>query len=243
MRRTQLERDILVTMQATEGAAVHEHSIHVGRTARYYLLGMPGAEVRRAWFVLHGYGQLAESLLRRCAPLGADDTLVLAPEALSRFYLAPAAAQHRDSRVGASWMTREARESEIADYVAYLDRLSLEVRRMCGGGALDTRVLGFSQGVATAVRWVLLGTVEPPRTLVLWAGGLPPELWTDTARERLAGTQLVLAAGDADPYIAPGDLARTVDRAQAFGYRARGFGFAGGHVITDVALAEALAAG
>src|SRR5688572_17917874 len=97
---------------------MHEHHLRVQRTARYYALGSVGAHVRCIWVVLHGYGQLAASLLSRCAPLAGDDTLVVAPEALSRFYLAPVSpADHRNAKVGASWMTREARESEIADYV------------------------------------------------------------------------------------------------------------------------------
>jgi predicted esterase len=219
---------------------MHEHRIRVDRTARYYVLGSAGAHVRRLWIVLHGYGQLAASLLRRCEPLAAPDTLVVAPEALSRFYITPVSpADHGNARVGASWMTREARESEIADYVAYLDLLHTELTRDCAA-APETRVLGFSQGVATAVRWALLGTAAPPRQLLLWAGHLPPEIWSDAARTRLADTELVLAAGDTDPYIAPGDLEKGVERAQAFGYRVRGLSFSGGHVITPEALRQAL---
>jgi predicted esterase len=220
-----------------------EQFISVPRTARYYLLGSPGPAVRRLWIVLHGYGQLAAPMLRRCAPLAADDTLVAAPEALSRFYLAAVASpeQHGEARVGASWMTREARESEIADQIAYLDRLHAELLRECGRAALETHVLGFSQGVAAAARWAILGATPPPVRLVCWAGNLPPEIWADAAGVRLAHTELVLAAGDADPYIAPGELERTVERARAHGLTARAFSFAGGHVLTAAALPEALA--
>ena len=217
---------------------MEERSIRVERTARYHLLGSPGADVRRLWVVLHGYGQLAASLLRRCEALAGPGTLVAAPEALSRFYLASTSpADHAQAKVGASWMTREARESEIADQVAYLDRLHAELMKECGARRLETRVLGFSQGVATAVRWALLGTTPPPAQLLLWAGHLPPETWTDSARERLAETELVFAAGDADPYVGPDELARTVERARGFGFRARAHGFAGGHAITAAALA------
>jgi predicted esterase len=223
---------------------MHEHQLQVERTARYYTLGSAGAQVRRLWVVLHGYGQLAASLLRRCEPLTAPDTLVVAPEALSRFYVTPVSpADHGDARVGASWMTREARASEIADYVGYLDRLHAELTRVCGGSELELRVLGFSQGVATAVRWALLGTAAPPRQLVLWAGHLPPETWTDAARARFADTEIVLAAGDTDPYIAPGDLEKGVERAQGFGYCVRGFSFVGGHAITPAVLQQALQPG
>jgi predicted esterase len=222
---------------------MEERSIRVERTARYYLLGSPGPEVRRLWIVLHGYGQLAAAMLRRCAPLAGDDTLVAAPEALSRFYLAAVATPetHGEARVGASWMTREARESEIADQVGYLDRLHAGLLRECGGAVRETHVLGFSQGAAAAARWALLGATPPPVQLLLWAGHLPPEIWTDAARARLAHTELVLAAGDADPYIPAGELDRTVERARAQGLTARAFSFSGGHALTTAALAGALA--
>jgi predicted esterase len=223
---------------------MQEHQLRVERTARYYLLGSPGNHVRRLWVALHGYGQLASSLLRRCETLVRADTLVVAPEALSRFYLAPVSpAAHRDAQVGASWMTREARESEIADYVAYLDRLHAELIRECGGNELETRVLGFSQGAATAVRWALLGqSGPPPRQLLVWAGGLPQEMWTDAARARLANTEIVLAAGDADPYVSAEDFDRIVERLETAGYRPRAFPFVGGHTVTREALARAVGA-
>src|ERR1051325_10016453 len=43
---------------------------------------------------------------------------LVAPEGLSRFYLSERATERR---VGASWMTREDRLAEIADYLGYLD--------------------------------------------------------------------------------------------------------------------------
>ncbi len=49
-------------------------------------------------------------------------------------------------------MTKEDRENEIADYVDFLDAVFGEV---VTPGARVT-VLGFSQGVATAARWLAL---------------------------------------------------------------------------------------
>ncbi len=223
---------------------MHEHQLRVDRTARYYVLGSPGPHVRRVWYVLHGYGQLASALLRQCESLGGADALVVAPEGLSRFYLKMpvATGDHASSKIGASWMTREARESEIADNVAYFDRLHATIAEACSNDP-DTRVLGFSQGVATAVRWAVLGAAGAPRQMLLWAGSLPPEIWTDAARQRLAGTELVLAAGDADPYVSPDEFARVVERARAFGYRTRAYSFSGGHTVTAELLAGALTAG
>ncbi len=96
------------------------HHLPVGRTARYYTLGPIGAATRQVWFACHGYGQLAERFLQRFEPLDDGAHLIVAPEGLSRFYLSD---NPRERRVGATWMTREDRLNEIADYVRYLDTL------------------------------------------------------------------------------------------------------------------------
>ena len=216
---------------------MEEHHLKVERTARYHVLGTPGPGVRRCWVVLHGYGQLAASLLRQCEPLAAPDTLVVAPEGLSRFYVGSTAPRdHAEANVGASWMTREARATEIADYVAYLDRLHTHLVEACAT-RFDTSVLGFSQGVATAGRWAALGTAPPPSRLVLWAGRAPEELWTDAARRRLANAEVVLAAGDSDGFISPGDLEQASEHARGRGYRVRTLTFRGGHAIPRTAVA------
>ena len=78
------------------------HELEVPRTARVASFGSP--EAAETWLVLHGYGQLASRFLRSFAVANRPGRLILAPEGLSRFYTS------RDpSRVGATWMTREAR--------------------------------------------------------------------------------------------------------------------------------------
>ena len=65
----------------------HAHHLRVERTARYYTVGAEGEEPRAIWFVLHGYGQLAGSFVRFFADIATAGTVVVAPEALNRFYL------------------------------------------------------------------------------------------------------------------------------------------------------------
>ena len=102
--------------------------LRVARTARYYMLGGRGEGVAEAWFALHGYRQAARRFARRFEVLDAPERIVVVPEALSRFYVDPSPGRHGpEHRVGASWMTREDRDNEIADYVAYLDALAAEV--------------------------------------------------------------------------------------------------------------------
>ena len=139
------------------------------RTARVAHLGPRGA--RPLWVALHGYRQLATWFLRRFAPLDDGSRRIVAPEALNRFYAGDPDGRHGpETRVGATWMTREEREREIADYVRYLDGV---VRAESEG--VHPVVFGFSQGAHTAARWCLAGEVRP-RAVVLWGEGLPHDV-------------------------------------------------------------------
>src|SRR4051812_20505745 len=106
----------------------HTHHIRVERTARYFTIGATDSAPKSIWFILHGYAQLAGVFIRFFGDLADDETLIVAPEALNRFYLLnPDQAAAKDRPVGATWMTREDRESEINDYVEYLDALYDEI--------------------------------------------------------------------------------------------------------------------
>ena len=124
-----------------------EHHIEVRRTARYYTIGEPTKETRDVWIVCHGYGQLARLFVREFADVASAERLVVAPEALLRYYLSTEPGLHSaKSKVGATWMTREDRESDIADYVDYLDTLYAEIFSRLRREDVSVTVLGFSQG-------------------------------------------------------------------------------------------------
>jgi len=158
---------------AAADPTITAHALVVPRTARYYTLGPTHGFPRELWFVCHGYGQLAERFLRQFAPLDDGTRLIVAPEGLSRFYLDPLAQRRNDPspRVGATWMTREDRDAEIADYVAYLERLAAEIRHPLAGAAPRIVVLGFSQGTATVSRWLAASDLRVDQ-LVLWGGAI-----------------------------------------------------------------------
>lgn len=179
---------------------MHEHHITVPRTARYYTLGSAGAPAQ-VWFVLHGYAQLASRFLKQFTPIDDGSRLIVAPEALSRFYLEPGL-HGPESRVGATWMTREDRLSEINDYVAYLDALYVHIQRTLERPAADVRVLGFSQGAATASRWVAMGRSRIER-LYLWGGFLPPDLELQRYAPALRAASVTVVLGREDAHASP----------------------------------------
>ncbi|HEY6829785.1 MAG TPA: hypothetical protein VI259_23165 [Gemmatimonadaceae bacterium] len=209
--------------------APHTHHLRVERTARYFTLDAEGADAAAVWFVLHGYGQLAGTFIRFFADLAKTGARIVAPEALNRFYLVnPDSAPARDRPVGATWMTREDRESEISDYVEYLDALHDEI---VGASRVPVKVLGFSQGAATATRWVLNGRSRIER-LVLWGGLMPPDADLVGGWLRLRDTRVTLVAGTRDQYISEDLITAEQARLQTANVKSDVIRFDGGHVIS-----------
>lgn len=219
-------------MTTDRRGAPHAHHIRVQRTARYYTLGGGSFAPRTIWFVLHGHGQLAGDVIRFFAELANDESLVVAPEALNRFYLvSPESAPAKERPVGATWMTREDRASEIADYVEYLDALYDEVAAGPARDGAAVNVIGFSQGAATATRWVTHGAAHL-RRLILWGGLLPPETDLSRGQASLRGARLTLVVGNRDHYVTDALLTAEQGRLDEASVPYDVVRFDGGHVIS-----------
>jgi predicted esterase len=213
---------------------VQEHHIAVTRTARYYTLGKisRGVGEGEVWFVYHGYGQLAARFLEKFRALDDGRRYLVAPEGLSRFYLSESPAERR---VGASWMTREDRLTEIDDYVRYLDGLCEDVLRGLERRTLRVTALGFSQGTATVSRWASLGRSRVDR-VVLWGGELPPDPDLAAVADRLRAVQLTLVYGRQDKYLTPKVIAATEARLREHAIPYQLVAFDGGHELNDATL-------
>ena len=168
-----------------------EGQIDFNYQARYHTLGNV-ADSETIWFVLHGYGQLAEYFIRKFQGLKESGHCIIAPEGLSRFYLFGFT-----GRVGATWMTKEDRETDIKNYVAYLNAI---FDHEIGDNNRTINILGFSQGAATASRWITQSSFTFNK-LVLWAGIFPPDMNIDLSRDRLRDKQTFLVYGTQDKYF------------------------------------------
>jgi len=177
---------------------------------------------------------LAGEFAARFAPVDDGTRLIVAPEALSRFYHASPAERARTGpgTVGATWMTREDRNSEIADQVSYLDAIHRVIFERVAREAVRLTVLGFSQGVATVTRW-LTRSKHPVDRLVCWAGTIPEDV-----RHGLRGLPLTVVVGTRDIYAPPERIAEIKVELDAANLSYRQIEFAGGHRLDDGVLRQ-----
>jgi predicted esterase len=209
------------------------------RTARYAVLGVPVESAQCIWFVLHGYGQLATRFIRKFAGAIPANTCVVAPEALSRFYAEmPRVDGGHLQRVGATWMTREAREDDIADTLSWLDLVYRDVTSQASP-AVRVGVLGFSQGVATATRWIASGAVRPT-AFVAWAGRPAHDVPDALLAAALANAVVTFACGDADEFLNAQQQRDVVDMLQRVQPHATMASFTGGHQLDGPLLSSLL---
>jgi predicted esterase len=204
-----------------------EQHLEVYRTARYFTLGEGPAE--EVWLVCHGYGQRAADFLQQFEAIARPGRLIVAPEALSRFYVDSFDDGHQ--RVGASWMTRADRLAEIDDYVRWLDTaLTDALTRAATPRPARLVALGFSQGGATICRWLEQSAMLPQHRcdrLIVWGSQLPDDL--DLSANRWLSERLVMVTGSEDRWVTPARLAAQLERLQEHDIRFANLSFDGGH--------------
>ena len=142
------------------------HSFKASKTYRFF--SIPSENNSKNLLVaLHGYGQLAAFFINKFNACSYDYT-ILAPEGPHRFYK-----NGYSGRVGASWMTKEAREDDIKDNINWLTEWLTDHLKE---NTYDKIILlGFSQGGATAARWYYNDPSQFDQ-LILWASVFPPDI-------------------------------------------------------------------
>lgn len=213
---------------------MQSHEIEVKKTARYFTLGDPQGPEVDVWFVLHGYGQLGEFFIQNFESVVDDKTLVVAPEGLSRFYLG----ENKWKRVGASWMTKIDRLAEIRDQQAFLNQLYEQIMDRFKGKKVRFFLFGFSQGVATAWRWLKSSQIQPQH-LIIWAGSVPEEM-NPELKARLDQLTCWIVYGTQDEYIEEKDALERIEQFRSWIPKLEVICFEDRHRINEGALAELL---
>ncbi len=199
---------------------IRTQHLTIRRRVRYALLEPTDGPVTEVWFVLHGYNQLAHRFIHYFEGLRGPGRCIVAPEGLHRHYLGP-----DNERVGASWMTKEDRQTDIGDYVTYLDTLYGQFVQTRSAKAI---VLGFSQGVHTACRWIAFGQAAFTKA-VLWGADPPSDLDLRAHREVFSASDLHFVAGRDDEWLQGSRLRAAHERLHEAGIPFTPVEFPGGH--------------
>jgi predicted esterase len=171
-----------------------QHSkLRTTKTGHVFTFGN-AEEARFTTLALHGYGQLADHLLKKFESFSSKEHFIISPEGLNRFYWKGVSEQPV-----ASWMTSLDRQDEIADYIEFLDR----VNQNYGWSKKNDRLrllFGFSQGCASLWRWILNSKPDFD-ILVLWAGWLPEDMRYGPHLEYLKKKKIYFIHGSHDQYL------------------------------------------
>jgi predicted esterase len=170
--------------------------IKTEKTAKIAVKGnLDSDKIKYILIALHGYGQLSEYFIRNFNFLDENKFIVIVPEALNRFYL-----KGFSGNVGASWMTKVEREDEIKDQTTYLNNIVQLYKNEKWFGAVKKVVLGFSQGTATAVRWLINSDFSPTK-IILWGGAVPKDADFDKVKTLSEKSDLNICIGTKDEFI------------------------------------------
>ena len=192
-------------------------------TNSYSTLNKLTDKTQYVWVVFHGIGYLSRYFLKYFDTLDEEEHYIIAPQAPSKFYL-----NNEYKHVGASWLTKEETYSSMDNLLNYLDEiLAIEtIPKSC-----KLVVLGFSQGVSVACRWVAKRKVHC-NLLVLYAGGIPNELTEADFAHMDNNTQIKILIGNADEYLNEERMKKERQKIGAlFNNQAEVIIFEGGHEV------------
>lgn len=176
----------------------------------------------------HGYGQTAADMMEELNRIpGAQGWTRVSIQALNRFYT------RADSRVVASWMTREDRDVAIADNIAYVDSAIAYASTIAPPQTRTSAlvVAGFSQGVAMAYRAALAGA-RPAAGIIALAGDIPPEFKTD-APTRHPWPKVLLGVGRTEQWYSDARVEADLAFLASRGVEHTLVRFEGGHDWTE----------
>ena len=172
---------------------MEESHIDFTLKAPFYKLNRLSDQTERVWFVFHGYGQLSKYFSRKFEHLDPNRNFLIFPQGLHKFYLPG----HK--KVGASWMTKEDRLTDIDNQWAYLYAVWKTCLSETDLTGKEIIFFGFSQGVATVSRYLHYSKLSINK-LILWAGSFPIEFKTGDFDFLSAETKVEFIYGDDDEF-------------------------------------------
>ena len=169
-----------------------EKQVSYKTTNTYQTLNSYKHTTKNVWLVFHGLGFLSRYFLRHFEILNPTENYIICPQAPSKFYLG-----EDFKHVGACWLTKEDTLLETSNVLRYIDEVFAQENIDPNTNLI---VLGYSQGVSIATRWLASRKISCKK-LILHSGGIPKELTPKDFTHLDSTTQTTYLYGDKDPYI------------------------------------------
>ena len=200
-----------------------EKEISYTNTNTYSTLNERTSLTKNVWFVCHGMGYLSRYFIRYFKNLNPKENYIIAPQAQSKYYLGT-----KLKHVGSSWLTRENTVVETENIMTYFDSVFDQERVL---EAKNVIVLGYSQGVSVAMRYVAKRNIQCSQ-LILHSGGIPTEL---TAKDfEFYNGRIKLIYGSQDEYLNDDRIALELSKANTlFGKDLEVIPFEGTHEVNS----------
>ncbi|WP_366523575.1 esterase [uncultured Kordia sp.] len=185
---------------------MNEKEISYQTTNTYTTVNTLTSKTKNVWFACHGIGFLSRYFSLYFETLNPEENYIIAPQAASKYYL-----KNEYKHVGASWLTKENTQKEIENVMANLNAIYKAEQIP---STVNFYVLGFSQGVSVALRWVARYKI-PCTKLIIYAGSIPNELTaTDFEFINYDTTKVINIVGDKDEYLTEKRMQQEIEKMQ-----------------------------
>ncbi len=124
-------------------------------------------------------------------------------------------------------MTKEDRLNDIEDQYHYLEGLMADYLPLVSK-KVKVHVMGFSQGVATALRWIDHSEI-PVSSLICWAGTFPPDIDYKLQAEKFKNIHFNACFGDEDEFISTAQAKKLVKQLEDQQIELQPHFYKGGH--------------
>lgn len=199
-----------------------EKSIQYTATNTYNTLNSHTSKTKNVWLVLHGIGYLSRFFIRHFASLNPEENYIICPQAPSKFYK-----DKNYKHVGASWLTKENTAIEIENVLNYID--AIINNENIDFDKVNFIVLGYSQGVSIASRWLALRKRFCHKLIVI-SGVFPKEL-NQIHFKHLPTLQTIHSVGLKDELFDPKNVKKQEERVNQYFPNLKIINHEGGHIF------------
>ena len=194
----------------------------------YSTLNKLTSATQKIIFTCHGMGYLSRYFLKYFKELNSTRYYIIAPQAQSKYYIAP-----KMKYVGSSWLTKENTLTETNNIINYFDKIFKEEKINTN----HINYVGYSQGVSVIMRFIAKRKIQFDKLLIM-SGGIPKELHPNNFMYLKKKSTVYYIYGDKDEYINGEFLNDEIKKIQSLFIKVKIICFEGKHKFNEKIIKE-----